>query len=315
MEMGSPTKLYSSERYNQRSHASNSLLLFLLNSVDFSVLIKLTLYSLCYDDMTNVMKMRKLLLSLLLWTGLQFASLPLSAMPDAEVIRQLESFDWISEEYPPYNFRGEDDVVTGMAVDILMAGLKKVGATVPAKNIKILPWKEGYKRVQRKAGTVLFSTTYTPERQQVMKFVGPSVPIRVSIIAPKSKKLAVKDPSDLSPLKIGVVRDDIGDQLVRKFALSDDNIAKKDTLKQLSYFFQRGRVDVIAYVPGVYSHYLKNSDLDPNEFEEVYLLKEGHVGYAFHNSTAPEVLAKLQAAIDELRSDGTIDEIIAKYTK
>lgn len=259
--------------------------------------------------------MTKRLLIFVLWVGIIVPAPSLYAMSNEDVARTLESLDWISEEYPPYNFRGEDGIVTGMAVDILMAGLKKVDANVPAESIRILPWKDGYKRVQRNEGTVLFSTTYTPERQQVMKFVGPSVPIRVSIIAPKSKNLVIKDAADLSALKIGVVRDDIGDQLIRKFALSDDNIAKKDNLKQLSYFFQRGRVDVIAYVPGVYSHYLKNSGLDPNDYEDVYLLKEGHVGYAFHNATPPEVLARLQTAIDAIRSDGTIESIIAKYTK
>jgi len=120
---------------------------------------------------------------------------------------------------------------------------------------------------------------------------------------------------DLSALRIGVVRDDIGDQLIRKFALSDESIAKKDTLKQLSHYFVRGRVDAIAYATSVFSYSLKNAGQDPALYEEAFVLKEGQLGYAFHNSTSPEVLAPLQKAIDGLRADGTIDKIIASYNK
>ncbi len=250
-----------------------------------------------------------------MWVGIQLICEPVGAIEDKDIARQLESMNWYSEEFPPYNFVGEDELITGISVDILMAALNKVGANVPLENIKVIPWKEGYKHVLQDPGTALFSTTYTPEREQVMKFVGPIVPIRVSVITPRHKKTVIKDASDLGALKIGVVRDDVGDQLIRKFALSDDNIAKKDTLKQLTYFFQRGRVDAIAYASNVFSYSLKSSGANPNQFEEVFLLKEGHLGYAFHKSTSSEVLNKLQLAIDGLRANGTINEIIAQYTK
>ena len=260
------------------------------------------------------MKMiQRLILVLSVCLSVSHMVFPQTALADTEAARQLEAMDWYSEEYPPFNYMGKDGVPTGMAVEILLAALEKVGANIAPENFKIVPWNESYKRVQRNPGTVLFSTTYTPERQRMMKFVGPSIPVRVSIIVPKSKNITVKDVADLAALKIGVVRDDIGDQLVRKFALSDDSIAKKDTLKQLSYFFERGRVDAIAYATSVFSYSVKNSGRDPALYEEAYVLKEGHLGYAFHNSTPPEVLEPLQRAIDALHADGTIDRIIASY--
>ena len=256
---------------------------------------------------------RRTLLVLAVCVGALFAASPLFALTEEQVARQLEAMDWYSEEYPPFNYMGKDGVPTGMAVDILLAALKKIGANIIPENFKIVPWNESYKLVQRNPGTVLFSTTYTPERQRMMKFVGPSIPVRVSIIVPKSKKIIVNDVADLSALRIGVVRDDIGDQLIRKFALSDESIAKKDSLKQLSHYFARGRVDAIAYATSVFSYSVKNSGQDPAQYEEALVLKEGQLGYAFHNSTSPEVLAPLQRAIDGLRADGTIDKIIASY--
>ena len=178
-----------------------------------------------------------------------------------------------------------------------------------------MPWTESYKTLQKTSGTALFSMTYTPERQRMMKFVGPSVPIRVSVIVRKKDKIKINTEADMAALKIGVVRDDIGDQLIRKLALSDEAIARKNTLKDLIYFFSRHRVNAVAYSPEVFFHYLKSTGDDPSIYEEVYILKKGQVGYAFNISTSPDVLAPLQRAIDELRAEGTINRIISSYTK
>ncbi len=257
---------------------------------------------------------KQMLLKVVFCAVILFGVSPLSALSNEEAARKLEAMDWYSEEYPPYNYLGKDGIATGMAVDILIAALKKIGANISPEAFKIVPWNESYKRVQRNPGTVLFSMTYTPERERMMKFVGPSIPVRISVIVPRAKNLKVNSIADLSALRIGVVRDDVGDQLIRKFALSDDAIAKKDSLRQLSYYFARGRVDAIAYASQVFSHYIKSAGEDPGQYEEAYVLKEGHLGYAFHHSTPPEVLAPLQKAINDLRADGTIDRIIAGYS-
>jgi ABC-type amino acid transport substrate-binding protein len=99
-----------------------------------------------------------------------------------QVAKQLEALHWYSEEYPPYNFADENGVPTGMAVDILIAAFAKIGVSSTRENIDIVPWNRSYKFIQRRPGTALFSMTYTPERQKLMKFVGPSVPSNISII-------------------------------------------------------------------------------------------------------------------------------------
>ncbi len=118
---------------------------------------------------------------------------------------------------------------------------------------------------------------------------------------------------DLGRLKLGVVRDDIGDQLLRKFALSNDAIQRKNSLTQLLFLFRTGRVDAIAYSVGVFKHAMKRSGQNPDLYEEVLVLKQGWMGYAFHHSTEPEALVPLQEAIDELHADGTIKKIIDRY--
>ena len=44
------------------------------------------------------------------------------------------------------------------------------------------------------------------------------------------------------------------------------------------------------------------------------VLKDSYMGYAFHKSTDQRVLDSLGQALDELRRDGTVRRIHAKYS-
>ena len=136
---------------------------------------------------------------------------------------------------------------------------KKVGVQLTREDLKVLPWARSYyEKLLDTPGTALFSMTYTEERLKNFQFVGPIIPTQVLIIAPVAKHLKVADAADLKALKIGVIRDDIGDQLVRAFGAED--IAK--------YQF------ILA-------------GMDPKEHESVHVLQKSYMGHAFHKSTDP----------------------------
>lgn len=259
------------------------------------------------------MKTKIILAGLLL--SLLWAPVAAFAMTPDEVVKKLEAIKWYSEEYPPYNFKNSDGTTAGMAVDILMTAFRKIGVGLKPADIKIVPWNRSYKFIQKKPNTALFSTTYTPERRQIMKFVGPSVPSNISVIAAKKKKLSGIKETALGSLRIGVVRDDIGDQLIRKYALSDEAIMRKNSLKQVLYLLDTGRIDAVAYAVDVFNWATKNAGGDPFSYQEILVLKKGQLGYAFHKSTDRDVLMPLQKAVDELRADGTIAKIINRYSK
>ena len=258
------------------------------------------------------MKTHLIILIFLLSLG-AVVSTPTSALTSEEAARKLEAMTWYTEEYPPYNYKGDDGLLTGISVDILMAAFKKIGVGLTPGDIKIVPWNLSYKFIQKKPKTALFSMTYSPERLAIIKFVGPVVPNNVSVIAPRKKEMGTLTAKDLGRLKLGVVRDDIGDQLLRKFAISNDVIQRKNSLTQLLFLLHTGRVDAVVYSVVVFKHAMKQAGHNPNFYEEVMVLNKGWSGCAFHHSTEPTTLAPLQAAIDELHADGTIKKIIDSY--
>lgn len=250
---------------------------------------------------------------LLAFLGLVLSPSFASALTLEESVKQLESLDWYTEEYPPYNFEGEDGKPTGMAIDILMQAFARLGVNVKPENIKIVPWNRSYKYIQTRPNTALFSMNQTPEREKIMKFVGPSIPSEVSVIAPKNRKLSISNESDFNRYNIGVVRDDIGDQLINQLDINKDVIKRKNSLKQILFLLKVGKVDAVSYATDVFLDSVKRSGGKSADYEVIYSLSKGHMGYAFHQSVDNEVLAPLQKTIDELRAEGIIDNIIESY--
>ena len=250
---------------------------------------------------------------LILIMAFMFSTVVSGQTPD-EARAVIENMEWMTEQYPPYNYRDvQDGQLKGITVDILMEMFKKVGVNISRHDIPILPWARSYTKLLREPGTALFSTTYTVERLQLFKFVGPILPTRVSLLAKKSRGLEVRYVADMNTLRIGVIRKDIGDQLVRALGVNTGVIEASNHAKNMVKKLHIGCLDAIAYAEDVARYQFKLAGIDPDEYEEVYVLQRSYTGYTFHKSTDPRVLEPLQKALDELRVDGTVDTIIAKY--
>ena len=96
----------------------------------------------------------------------------------------INDIEWMTEEYPPYNFGDEKGVNQGIAVEYLKAMFK--GSD---KDIQLLPWARGYKLVQTKGKyNCLFSMTRTEERESLFKWFGPISNTQVYVEGPKNGK-------------------------------------------------------------------------------------------------------------------------------
>ena len=83
--------------------------------------------------------MKKLIaIALLLTTTSLYAQTP------AEILKQIEALDWMTEEYPPFNYVDKDGKLQGITVDILIEVFKKVGVQLTRDDLKVLPWAHCY---------------------------------------------------------------------------------------------------------------------------------------------------------------------------
>jgi polar amino acid transport system substrate-binding protein len=251
----------------------------------------------------------------LLWIIISASALAENDLNDPkQIIRAIQNLNWITEEYPPFNYLDpKTGQITGVSVEVLFKIFSKLGVSSEKLNLKIYPWARGYHKVLNEPGTALFSTTYTMERLQEMKFVGAIAPNVVAVIAPKSSQITINSIADLNRLKIGVIRDDIGEQLLISQGVKAESIDRLNSGLSMVKKLASGRIDAVGYAHATTELLFKTANINPDKFEIIHVLKSSTMGYSFHNSTDARILEPIRKALDELIVEGTLAEIQASY--
>jgi polar amino acid transport system substrate-binding protein len=243
----------------------------------------------------------------LLFAGAILVATPAAAQSPADI-------RLMTEEYPPFNF-DDGGMLKGMSVDLILKVYEKAGFTITKGSIRLMPWARGYATVQKEANTCLFAMTRTAEREPLFKWVGPIAPTKIGVIAKKERNIRVASAAELSKYRVGVVRDDVGEQLLAKAGIDTAKMDRSSNLDAMLKKLAKGRVDVIAYEGNVTAWELKSLGFNAADYETIHVLKEGEVFYAFHRSTPDSVISTLQKALDSLRDDGTQERIVNAYLK
>jgi polar amino acid transport system substrate-binding protein len=229
----------------------------------------------------------------------------------AQSPRSLSDLRWITEEYAPYNY-AEDGALKGVAVDILVKIWERLNVDQTTADIQLLPWARGYRMALEQPGTCLFSTTVTDSRRELFNFVEPIMDASVSVIAAKDRRLDASNVAALAPYRIGVVREDIGELLLRENDFSGTYV-RTDSARILIRMLQGARFDGAAYNERVANWVMVQEGIDPSHYGPELVLQEGHMGYACHKETNPALITQLQQALDALIADGTVDRIVRRY--
>lgn len=247
------------------------------------------------------MSLKVLNLSILLSSTLLF-SVPFASAAS------LSSINYLTEEYPPYNFT-EDGAVKGISVDLLIEAAHHSGVVLNNQDIQIQPWARAYRDALVKPNVALFSMTRTPSREALFKWVGPISKTRVVVLAKKTSGIVINDSLDLAQFKIGVIRDDVGEQLLISHGIPRDSMQESSYAVTLAEQLHKGRIDLWAYEENVAKWWIQVSGYKASDFEPVYILQEGELFYAFNTHIDDGIIDSLQAGLDALKSVHNEDDV------
>ena len=222
----------------------------------------------------------------------------------------LNDLSYITESYPPFNYH-ENKELKGLSVDVLEAATKAVGEPVSRSNIKLQPWARGYDAALKGPKVALFATTRTEERESKFKWVGPIIATKVVVFS--SKNVTINDASELSKYKIGVVRDDVGEALLKKAGVPASAMKVSPGAELLIKQLAAGRIDMLAYEQSVATYLMKSANVDPSKFNVAYTLSEGQLFYSLSPDTPDEYVNKLQKGLDQIAQSGELDKIKSQY--
>ncbi|EEX92435.1 amino acid ABC transport signal transduction system, periplasmic protein [Vibrio orientalis CIP 102891 = ATCC 33934] len=213
---------------------------------------------------------------------------------------QINELTYLTEQYPPYNFE-QNGALQGIAVDLLQAVGKQSQSPIELSQINLQPWPRAYRTALIKPDTVLFSTTRTQLREHIFQWAGPISPTRIVVLAKRSRNIEISHSMVLAKYRIGVIRDDVGEQLLLELGVPRDSMVESSVPDTLAEQLTKERIDLWAYEENVAKWWIKKSGYDTDEYEVVYVLREGELYFAFNLEVDSTMILHFQQALNDLK--------------
>ena len=206
--------------------------------------------------------------------------------------------------FPPYEYVDENNEVAGIDADIAQAVADKMGMDLQIINMEFDSLIPALSADQ--IDIVLAGMTVTPEREEQVDFTESYATGIQSIIVPEDSTIASVD--DLADKKVGVQTGTTGD-IYCTDDLGEDHVQRFESGVVATQALVNGQIDAVVIDNEPAKAYVEaNSGLKILDTE--YAVEDYAAAVKKGNT---ELLDQINGALEELKADGTIDEIIANY--
>ncbi|QTD33798.1 substrate-binding periplasmic protein [Pseudomonas fluorescens] len=218
----------------------------------------------------------------------------------------------LTENFPPYNMAkngknfAQDENINGIATDIVREMFKRAGITY-SLTLRF-PWERVYKLALENPGYGAFVMARLPDREKLFKWVGPIGPDDWVMLAKADSKITLETLNDARKYKIGAYKGDAIAETLTKQGLKPVVVLRdQDNAKKLV----SGQIDLWATGDPA-GRYLARQD-GVTGLKTVLRFNSAELYLALNKDVPDEAVAKLQAALDQMRKDGVVDEIMGRY--
>jgi polar amino acid transport system substrate-binding protein len=218
----------------------------------------------------------------------------------------------LTENFPPYNMAkngknfAQDENIHGIAVDIVREIFKR--ADISYSLTLRFPWERIYKLALEKPGYGVFVTARLPEREKLFKWVGPIGPDDWILLAKAESKIALDSLEQARQYRIGAYKGDAIAETLAKQGLKPIVVLRdQDNARKLV----NGQIDLWATGDPA-GRYLARQE-GVGDLKTVLRFNSAELYLALNKEVPDEVVARLQKALDELRKEGEVDAIMARY--
>ncbi len=214
--------------------------------------------------------------------------------------------------YPPFEYFDTDGTTPiGVDVELANALAEKMGVEVELVDTA---WDGIFAGLEKgDYDCIISAVTISPDRLLDYSFSDPYIQNFQCIVTLNDAAVKPADPSQMAGLKVGYQEETTSDMYITDYALNNGfEIDPYEYAKVIDVFsdLENGRLDAVICDSTVASSYLgegtvfEQSWIQSEEAEEFGVcIKQGN----------DELVEKINAALAELKADGTLDEILAKY--
>lgn len=212
-----------------------------------------------------------------------------------------------TEDSPPYNMLADGKVI-GISTDKIREVMARAEV---AYKIDLLPWKRAYESALRQDHTCVYSTTRTPEREGLFKWVGPVAASEWVMFGRADREFNLKTLEDARALRIGTYNGDVRDAYLRSrgFAVDTATVDATNPRKLLV-----NRIDLWAS-----GKFEGRAILKQNGWEDkvvpVLAFNKADLYLACNRSVPDGLIERLNAALAAMNRDGTAKALEREYER
>jgi len=176
----------------------------------------------------------------------------------------------------------------------------------------VQPWARAYRTASNIPDVALFSTARTAEREDLFQWVGPVSTSVASLYGKRGSGLRIASIADAKAMdKVLVVRDFYTHQLLQKLGFS--NLEVVSSPEDMVRATLRGRASLMFASNVTLPDLLAKDGAKPGDVERLFTVTSVQIYIAFSKGTSKDLVARWQAALNEMKRDGTHAALYAKW--
>ncbi|MGN7742843.1 substrate-binding periplasmic protein [Pseudomonas sp. 22526] len=218
----------------------------------------------------------------------------------------------LTENFPPYNMArngknfAQGENINGIAVDIVREMFKRAGINY-SLTLRF-PWERIYKLALEQPGYGVFVMARLPDREPLFKWVGPIGPDDWIMLARDDSKIALQSLEQARKYRIGAYKGDAIAETLAKQGLKPLVVLRdQDNARKLV----GGQIDLWATGDPA-GRYLARQE-GVTGLKTVLRFHSAQLYLALNKEVPDETVAQLQAALDQLREEGVVEEVMGRY--
>jgi len=220
---------------------------------------------------------------------------------------------WMTEEYPPYNYHDNDGELIGLSVELLEAIMANMHTPFDKNNVLVIPWARAYREALQNPNAAIFTMTRSAHRESLFQFSSPILISKISVITLKTPQ-KYESVEEINFINVGVVRNDIGEQLLKKYGLNNHSTVKLPTSLELIRMLLLKRVDVVAIDENIAKFEFARLGKTEKDLTIHFTMEELTTHFAFNKAIPKKYVDEFSASFEQIKENGQFARIVKNYT-
>ncbi|WP_292593993.1 transporter substrate-binding domain-containing protein [Mesotoga sp. UBA5847] len=218
-------------------------------------------------------------------------------------------YTFLTEEYPPVTFKGENGEPTGFVTEMVKEILRRNDMS---GEILIVPWSIGYELASNLPNVFLFSMDQTEQRRDNFEWIGPVGKNTAYLYARKDTDAPATDlESAKTVAAIGTTTNWWTEQLLKEMGF-ENLVSSLDPLDTVVQLFE-GETDLAVFTDLTVGELVKNAGYSMDDLEALIELQTNYFYIAASKGTNFGMILSFQKTLDEMKRDGSFEETIREF--